>query len=81
MFRIYILLQKRVNTFRQVKFIPSTDQISIEMYLPFEITFSESDQVATSITDQSSLPLLQINTPDTPQNHNICLVLLALLCQ
>jgi len=67
MFRVYIPSQTKVDTFRQVKFIPSNDQTSVEMYLPLELTFSEPDQVAISTTDQSPPPLLQINTPETPQ--------------
>jgi len=32
-FHIYIPLQKKVDIFQQVKFIPSNDQTSVEIYL------------------------------------------------
>ena len=44
-FYVYRLLQKKVNTLRQVKFILSNDYISIEIYLPLELTFSEPNQL------------------------------------
>jgi len=67
MFRIYIPSQKKVDTFQQVKFIPSNNQTSVEMYLPLKLTFSEPDQVITSTTDLPPPPLPQINTPETLQ--------------
>jgi len=67
MFHIYRPSQKKVNTFRQVKFILSNNQTSVEMYLSLQLTFLDPDQVAISTTNQSSPPLLQINTPETPQ--------------
>jgi len=62
MFYIYIPLQKKVDIFRQVKFIMSNDQVSVEMYLFLELTFSEPDQVTISTTDQSPQQIVQINT-------------------
>ena len=50
MFCIWILLQKNVDIFQQVRFILSDDQTSFDMYLPLDLMISEPKPVDTSTT-------------------------------
>src|SRR5258706_3700007 len=66
MFCIYIPSQRKVDTYRQVQFIPSNDTTSLEVYLPSDVTLTYATPTATSQTPPLPSTLNIPNQPSTP---------------
>src|SRR5258705_8634465 len=63
---VTILSQRKVDTYRQVQFIPSNDTTSLEVYLPSDVTLTHATPTATSQTPPlPSTPNIP-NQPSTP---------------